>query len=287
MPAQRAAAHRPIDATTTTRWARASTASARPSSRAVRITCSTCRRLVNSTKSTPSIASRDTASRKGRISAGSAQRYSGTRNTCAPRASSSAISCSLVTPYSNTATRRSRTEPFASSEERISRQVLGSGTLICGVRPSLRSSATGLGPGATSVARRSDAARRSDEQRSASVSASVRTPTSVIITTMSTSPASSPRSSSSATRLSSSGTSRVDGTTSGTPPLRRIRRSSSTARRLSNAITASPPMPPPDARILIQRVSRESRAPAGGGQDAAHSTSPGWAKRGLALDEGA
>jgi hypothetical protein len=70
--------------------------------------------------------------------------------TTAPRLCSAAVSSGLAMPYSWIAIRLPCTLTSASSVERISRQVLGSGTVTAACSPNSFNAAIGLGPRATS-----------------------------------------------------------------------------------------------------------------------------------------
>src|SRR5688572_15203618 len=81
-------------------------------------------------------------------------------------------------------------------------------------------------------------------------------PTPVVRINRSSFPASKSRTSSNAARFSSSGTSRIDGATKGSPPYRRMSSASSTARRLSKEMTFSPCKPALEFESIKRSPSR-------------------------------
>ena len=178
------------------------------------------------------------------MSSGRLHWYTGTRVTIAPRASRAFSSSTFGTPYSCTAMLIPFSDrPRSSSALIRSRHVFGSGTTIVGCRLFSRSTAKGLGPRTTVMVLPRAASICARGQRVSSTFSMKRVPTPVRRITRSNSPASrrSPKRSTSA--FSSSGTSRMDGATSGRPPYRSMSCLICSAIRLSKAATRSPANP--------------------------------------------
>ena len=129
---------------------------------------------------------------------------------------------------------------FSSRRWRSSRHVFGSGTTAAIGTPNSRRAATGCGPLAITAAPLRAATNSSREQMSSAACARARVPTPVKNMTRSSRPSLSADTNFKVSPLSSAGTSRVIGTTSGWPPLFAMSRPISRARRLSSANTRSP-----------------------------------------------
>src|SRR4051812_18847530 len=146
-------------------------------------------------------------------------------------------------PYSCTATRAWRIEsaPAASIATSRSRQVFGSGAVTQAGTCSSRSTASGFGPRTATLVRRSASMNASRAPQTLSATSSqARVPTPVSRMTESNPPSISALAALAASVFDSSGTSRIDGAESGTPPYDVTIDAISRARRLSRIRTRAP-----------------------------------------------